>query len=166
MALPFLPMQEIEFAFEDLMERSPVAIEPLIGYFKNYWMTQMSINLWSVSHLDIRTNNSVEGTVISESSFFVKLSFVAWHSRFNKRVNQHHPNIWHFISVIKKEEVVFQQQLVHLQSGKQKKQKKKTTAMQNRLENLSSRFENAEIDLKEYLQSLSLLVAKDMKNKK
>ncbi|CAF0877561.1 unnamed protein product [Rotaria sordida] len=150
MALPFLPMEEIEFAFEELMEQSPIVVNPLIEYFKNYWITQVSINMWSVSHLDTRTNNSVEG----------------WHNRFNNRINKHHPNIWHFISVIKVEEVVFQQQLIHIQTGAQKKKKKKTTVMEQRLQTLSSRFENAEIDLKEYLQSLSLLVAKDIKSKK
>jgi hypothetical protein len=38
--------------------------------------------------------------------------------------------------------------------------------MQERLETLSSRFDNAEIDVQEYLQGLSYFVAKDVKNKK
>jgi hypothetical protein len=91
---------------------------------------------------------------------------VGWHNRFNKRINRHHPNMWHFISVIKKEEVVFQQLLAHLQSGAQRKKTKKTNVIQQRIDTLAARFENVEIDLKEYLQGLSLLVAKDIKAKK
>jgi hypothetical protein len=68
--------------------------------------------------------------------------------------------------VIKKEEIAFQQQVVHLQSGAQRKKKNKTNVIQQRIETLAARFENIEIDLKEYLLGLSLLMVKDIKVKK
>ena len=68
--------------------------------------------------------------------------------------------------MIKKEEIAFQQQVVHLQSGVQRKKKNKTNVIQQRIETLAARFENIEIDLKEYLLGLSLLMVKDIKVKK
>jgi hypothetical protein len=38
--------------------------------------------------------------------------------------------------------------------------------MQDRLATLSARFDNAKIDVQEYLQGLSFLIAKHVKNKK
>jgi hypothetical protein len=64
------------------------------------------------------------------------------------------------------EEVYFRQQMIHMKSGKSKTKSKKTRFMQDRLATLSSRFDNQEIDIQEYLQGLSFLVAKDVKNKK
>ena len=47
MTLPFLPMQEIEFAFEESTEPSTTIVNPLMQYFKNYWIEQMSNYMWS-----------------------------------------------------------------------------------------------------------------------
>ncbi|CAF3627904.1 unnamed protein product [Rotaria sp. Silwood1] len=101
MALPLLPLNEVEFAFEELTEQRPDVLMPLFEYFDNFWMKTTSMYLWNVSDLKIRTNNNCEG----------------WHNRFNHRVDKVHPNIWHFIDVLKKEEVHFQQQLLHAKSG-------------------------------------------------
>ncbi|CAF3605993.1 unnamed protein product [Rotaria sp. Silwood1] len=100
MALPLLPLNEVEFAFEELTEQRPDVLMPLFEYFDNFWMKTTSMYLWNVSDLKIRTNNNCEG----------------WHNRFNHRVDKVHPNIWHFIDVLKKEEVHFQQQLLHAKS--------------------------------------------------
>jgi hypothetical protein len=61
---------------------------------------------------------------------------------------------------------VFQQQVLHAASGASKNKSKKVCAMQDRLNTLATRFKDAEIDTLEYLQGLSLLVAKDVKSKK
>jgi hypothetical protein len=55
------------------------------------------------------------------------------------------------------------QQLLKLKAGGQKQKSKKTLAMQQHLENLAKRFEGKDIDLEEYLEGLSLLVAKNIK---
>ena len=59
----------------------------------------------------------------------------------------------------------FRQQILHIKSGKNKKRSKKVCEMQDRLNALSSRFDNQEIDVQEYLQGLSFFVAKNVKNK-
>ena len=87
-------------------------------------------------------------------------NLLGWHNRFNRRVNRFHPNIWHLIHVLKKEEIMFRQQLLKVKAGGQKLKAKKVTAMQQRLDTLAKRFQSKGIDLEEYLEGLSLLVAK------
>jgi len=50
-----------------------------------------------------------------------------------------------------------------MKAGKQKHKTTKTLAMQSALENLAKQFDTKEIDLEEYLEGLSLLVAKNIK---
>jgi hypothetical protein len=94
------------------------------------------------------------------------LFFAGWHNRFNTRVNKSHPNVWHFIGTLKKEEVIFRQQLLHAKSGSARKKKEKVYFLQEKLNTLANRFEESEMNVQEYLQGLSLLVAKDIKMKK
>ncbi|CAF3852425.1 unnamed protein product [Rotaria sp. Silwood1] len=149
MSLALLPCREVEFAFEEIVSKAPPLLLNLIDYFRNFWFRQMPVKIWNVHNLDIRTNNNAEG----------------WHNRFNRRINKTHPNIWHFISTLKQEEVYFRQQILHMKSGKNKNRSKKVCAMQDRLNALSSRFDNQEIDVQEYLHGLSFFVAKNVKNK-
>jgi len=47
--------------------------------------------------------------------------------------------------------VYFRQQILHMKNGKNKKKSKKVSLMQDRLNTLSTRFDNQEIDVQEYL---------------
>jgi hypothetical protein len=87
----------------------------------------------------------------------------AWHSRFNKRIEKKHPNIWAFIQTVQREEVHFKQQLIHANLGKLKKNSQKTCAMQDQLDQLRSRYGEGAIQMSEYHYQLSLLVG--MKSK-
>ena len=69
-----------------------------------------------------------------------------------------HPNIWTFINALKIEEVHFQHQLVHINTGKLKKNAQKTCVMQNKLDQLRKRYDEGGIKLSEYHRQLSLLV--------
>jgi hypothetical protein len=77
-----------------------------------------------------------------------------WHTRFNTRVNKSHPNVWHFIGTLKKEEVIFRQQLLHVKSDSSKKKKERVYFLQEKLNTLASRFEESEMNVQEYLQGL------------
>ncbi|CAF0873328.1 unnamed protein product [Didymodactylos carnosus] len=150
MALPLLQLNDIELAFEDLKDDSPVTLRDLFKYFENFWMTGIPLHLWNVSDLQIRRNNNCEG----------------WHNRFNIRVNKHHPNIWHFINCLKQEEVYFRHQVIQIRAGATGRQKtKKTNCVQRRIDTLGDRHENDEITLEEYLEGLSFVVAKDKTKK-
>jgi hypothetical protein len=167
MALALLPLNEMEFAVEELAEEHPTALEPLFDYFNNFWMQQTPTHLWNASDLKTCTSNNCEGNI---SFFLLQLnSFVTiieWHHRFNRRVDKKHPNIWHLLDVLRKEEVHFQQQVLHAKSGLLKKKSKKNCIAQQQLKVLASRFEDNEIDLNEYLEALSIFVAKNVKASK
>ena len=60
-ALPLFPLNKIEAAFEETEKKAHDSIEPLFRYFRAYWMTKIKIDLWNVSDINVRTNNSVEG---------------------------------------------------------------------------------------------------------
>ncbi len=68
-------------------------------------------------------------------------------------------NVWTFIETLKKEEVVSRQLMLKSSSGNQKRKTKAILALEVRLKILSTRFENYEIDRKQYLEGLSLFVA-------
>ena len=80
-------------------------------------------------------------------------------SRFNKRILRSHPNVWAFIECLKKEEVVSRQMMLKFTNDDQKKKTKAILALEVRLKTLSNRFENGEIDRKQYLEALSFFVA-------
>ena len=63
MALPLLPLKDVEQAYEELYEQIPVKLEPLFEYFDEWWMKQVPLRLWNVSDLKSRTNNNVEGEI-------------------------------------------------------------------------------------------------------
>ena len=60
MALPLLPVKDVEQAFQELNEQIPEELEPLFEYFEGWWMKQVPIQLWNVSDLKSKTNNNVE----------------------------------------------------------------------------------------------------------
>ncbi len=72
MALPLLPLAEVDVAFENIADECIDSMKPLLDYFQNFWMTKVPINLWNVSDLDTRTNNHVEGEIIIK---FLRLIF-------------------------------------------------------------------------------------------
>ncbi len=59
---------------------------------------------------------------------------------------------------MKSEEIHFQHQLIHANSGKLKNNAQKTCAMQNKLDQLRKRYNDGKIQLSEYHHQLSLLV--------
>ena len=50
MALPLLPLNQIECAFDEIVNGSPDSIQPLLDYFNGYLMTKVSRSLWNHSH--------------------------------------------------------------------------------------------------------------------
>ncbi|CAF1674122.1 unnamed protein product [Adineta ricciae] len=144
MALPLLPLEKVDSAFEFLLDDHPPCLDPLFDYFESFWMESVPVELWNVSNIKIKTNNIAEG----------------WHNRFAHRIEKKHPNIWHFIKVLQQEEVYVKQNVQHVKMGKKKKIAKKTCAIQECLATLAHRYRKKEITLIDYLDGLSLLVAK------
>ncbi len=90
--------------------------------------------------------------------------YLAFHSRFNRRVQINHPNIWSFIKVLQGEESRFHHMYTQFNAdlGARAKQAK-TIAIQRRIDNLGERYYDGLINVMEYLDGLSYTVAKRKK---
>ena len=102
-ALAFVPPRDVVESFETLQENAPDEMMPLIDYFEDTYIGRLrrrgqgrgapffAIDLWNV-HGQVendlpRTNNSIEG----------------WHRKMQSAVSAHHPNIWRFLGILKRE---------------------------------------------------------------
>jgi hypothetical protein len=157
MALPLIPLDEIECAFGKIVNEAPRSMKPLIQYFNGYWMTKVKWTLWNVSDVDIRSNNMVEGEFVPFSCLFYFYQ-IGWNHRFNRLVAKYHPNVWHLFECLKKEEVAIRQQMLKMMMGATKIRNKKTIAVQQRINSLGSQFKQNKITLGVLLEGLSLLV--------
>jgi hypothetical protein len=89
---------------------------------------------------------------------------LAFHSRFNRRVQIYHPNIWSFIELLQKEAVHFHHMNTQFNAGLAARTKQVTTiAIQNRIDTLDRRYYDDLIDAMKYLDGLSQVVAKKKK---
>lgn len=89
--------------------------------------------------------------------FFIFI--LAFNRRFGSRIAKKHPNIWTFIKLIQDEEVRFQRIYIQLASGATNtKQSATKTAFQRRFEVLNNRFKEGEINSKQLLAGLTLLI--------
>ena len=84
--------------------------------------------------------------------------FLGWNSRFKKRILRSHLNVWTFIESLKKDDVVSRQLMLKYSCGNQKKKSKAILALEVRLKTFGTRFENDEIDRKQYPERLSMFV--------
>ncbi len=71
-----------------------------------------------------------------------------------------HANIWSFIRCIASEESRFQHQYIQINTGAQQRPKSNVTdAIQKRIDTLNERYNKNEIDVEDFLNALSLLIA-------
>ena len=68
MALPFLPVHEIETAFYNLRTTLDATVKQqlrqLLLYFDEHWMNNVPLEMWNVYGSQHRTNNTCEGIYI------------------------------------------------------------------------------------------------------
>ncbi|CAF4181989.1 unnamed protein product, partial [Rotaria sordida] len=68
MALPLLPIQEVETSFYNLGATADPAVKKqlrdLFLYFDDYWINNIPIEMWNVHDYQHRTNNICEGIYI------------------------------------------------------------------------------------------------------
>ncbi|CAM4887935.1 unnamed protein product [Rotaria socialis] len=152
MALPLIPEAIIEDTYDELIATMPStlkdSLKDLLQYFQEQWLNKVPISQWCVHGLNIRTNNNAE----------------AFHSRFNRRVQINHPNIWSFIKLLQGEENRFHHMYVQFMAGLGTRSKQaKTVAIQLRIDKLGERYYDGAINTIEYLDGLSFVVAKRKK---
>ncbi|CAF4145951.1 unnamed protein product, partial [Adineta steineri] len=109
MALPFLPVDEVETSFYTLRTTADQEVKKKLRdiflYFDNYWLNTVPVEMWNVYGCNNRTNNICEG----------------YHSRLNRRIERAHGNIWSFIKCIINEESRFQHLYVQIITGAQRR---------------------------------------------
>ena len=115
-ALAFVPVHEIVESFEHLADSMPAEAQPITAYFEDTYIgrqqrrghrcpSPFTHDMWSV-HNRVeqglpRTNNHVEG----------------WHRRMQSNVGAYHPNIWHFLDVLRREQSLNQVIITQIQAG-------------------------------------------------
>ncbi|RWS22729.1 uncharacterized protein B4U80_09036 [Leptotrombidium deliense] len=99
LALPFLPLTELEDAHTEIMEDIDLndqRVSAFSDYHLDNWFKDGSTyprELWNqYRNFCDRTNNGVEG----------------WHSAFNKAVGKSHPRLYQFIDIIKDQQLEFE----------------------------------------------------------
>ncbi|CAF2045882.1 unnamed protein product [Rotaria magnacalcarata] len=60
MTLPLLQLKDVNLAFEDLKDNSPITLIELFNYFEKFWVSNMLYHLRNVSNLQIWSNNYCE----------------------------------------------------------------------------------------------------------
>uniref|UniRef100_A0A6P7GX96 Uncharacterized protein LOC114343419 n=1 Tax=Diabrotica virgifera virgifera TaxID=50390 RepID=A0A6P7GX96_DIAVI len=127
-ALAFVPEVDVVATFGELLDsefytQNGNLLTPLINYFEDVWIGRLDRrqqirppmfprNLWNCFEFieeDLpRTNNAVEG----------------WHNSFSSILNAAHPNLWKFITGLKKEESLNRLKVEQYIAGNQQPQKK------------------------------------------
>lgn len=141
MALPMLPEPVIEDTYDECVQSLSSSlkqtVDRLLQYFQEQWFSKVPPIHWCVHELVMRTNNNAEGMNYAVHLRFSLFLFSAFHSRFNRRVQFHHPDIWSFIKFLQAEENRFYRMFVQFNAelGARTKQPK-TLSMQKRSDNL------------------------------
>lgn len=104
-ALAFIPIDHVVEAFEKLEDLASNEIMPVIDYFEDTYIGRLRrrrqraqptfpVDVWNVynnvQNSLPRTNNSVEG----------------WNRKIQTAVSAHHPNIWRFLGILKREQSI------------------------------------------------------------
>ena len=166
MALPFLPVHEVETSFFTL--RAPCdreakkKLRDIFLYFDDYWLNTVPVEMWNVYASNHRTNNICEGMhSLFRMTVDKKSQYLAFHSRLNRRTERAHANIWSFIRCLISEESRFQHLHAQMTTGAQSQRAARSTNnLQRRIDTLMVRYGNNAIDVEQLLDSLSLLIGR------
>ena len=86
---------------------------------------------------------------------------IGWHNKFNNRVDKTHPNVWHLFECLQREELAFRQQLGKINCGMEKKSNNTSCTTRTEIDTLTERYEQNQISLSEFINGLSVLVARN-----
>jgi hypothetical protein len=142
MALVLLPEPVIEDTYDELVKNLSTEMKKtmcdLLEYFQEQWFAKVPTTQWCVHGLSMRTNNNADGKyfILFLTSFHTLMFILAFHSRFNRRAQIHHPNIWSFIKFLQGEETRFHHMYTQFTAGLGARTKQaKTIAIQRRIDN-------------------------------
>ncbi|XP_077985938.1 uncharacterized protein LOC144440443 [Glandiceps talaboti] len=143
-AIAYVPEDEVIDTFETLAQNMPNDAEQVVDYFESNYIgrprrhgrrpPRFPITMWNmnsrVNDELPRTNNNIAG----------------WHRRMQANVASHHPNIWRFLNILKREQalinVVFNQMIAGESAQPQRRQYQDSAA---RIHAIVQDFENRHV---------------------
>ena len=145
LSLEFLPVLLVELAFDELVTRASATNFPsdttleLFIYYRNYWIETVGVRMYNVHNEIHRTNNALE----------------SWHSRFNKVVGRHHPNIYMLFQFLIQEQVQTENHVGNIELGRSVNYTPaKTKRIDKQIALLVHRFDSGEMDEVSFLKSI------------
>ena len=152
MALPFVPMDQIQHALDILRNDLPAIdsvhrplLDRLEHYFHRTWINgPFSPIIWNChQNFSIRTTNHVEG----------------WHRKLNAKVKVAHPTLYQFIRHLQEEESLVSNRMLELDNGHRlMPMVKKYRELNRRLVIVTTEFNNYERTLESFLSLVSNLL--------
>lgn len=144
LALAFVPLDDMEDAFEEVVNIYPPQAGRLLDYFEDTYLGRPQRRgrrrgavflpqMWNqydrvINNLP-RTNNATEG----------------WHRAFQCNVGSHHPTIWAFIAVLQREESKQRVSVQQAIAGQPPtKKRKRYEAVDKRIRNIVGDYNNRE----------------------
>ena len=140
-AIAFVPVNDIIDSFELLQEELPNELQPVTDYFEDTFIGRPGIrnrrrdskfpHMWNVFDRVAaglpRTHNNIEG----------------WHRRMAASVWCHHPNIWLFLDVLKREQTTNRVLIHQIIAGEAPPpQRRQYRDLNQRLQTLASNYHN------------------------
>lgn len=137
-ALAFVPVADLEEAFETLAEDIGDDCQDILDYFEDNYIgrpgrrqrrdPKFSHEMWNMHHRTVeelpRTNNNIEG----------------WHRGFQSSIGGCHPNIWTFLGKLKRQQALHHLQLTQILAGDVIPQRKKYQDTSRRILNLVQNY--------------------------
>ena len=135
-ALPYLPPDEIENAFNLLSFSASDQLQPLVDYFHKTWIVgRWKPEQWSVYKRVIRTNEDVEG----------------WHTDLNRKAE--HGNVQHLVSLLHTEALLIPSQLLSVSERKLCRIQRKQTGLTGMMAMLWKDYEKKELTISQMLKN-------------
>lgn len=150
MALPFLPSEHVEPAFEELVRALPADVDTrvatLVDYFRDTWLRSRlwPASSWTSFQSSVRTNNDVEG----------------WHNRLNRQTRNGKLDFYQLAIVLHEEaQYVSVQAMLVSEDRLRRYQKSKYADVQGRLQDFWSQYAAGEMTTSRLLRKASYLFA-------
>lgn len=135
-----MPPEHIEDVFNELDQRAPAALEPVMDYVYHTWIDSRTFQIhhWSVFMCATRTNNDVEG----------------WHNRLNSHVSTRGPvPFYYLVSELYREASDIPLQLQLITEGKlERYQRERTRQLQAKIFQYWDQYTNREISASNLLE--------------
>lgn len=150
-ALAFVPADDVEEAFESLVDHISADAQPILDYFEDTFIGRpgrrnrrgpvFSLGIWNMFDRTVqelpRTNNNIEG----------------WHRGFQSSVGGCHPNIWKFLEALKKHQALQQVALTQIMAGDEIVQRRKYRDCARRILHIVEHYNDRHI--LDYLRGLA-----------